>query len=131
MEKENINNPVNVGQVINSEQTMGKEEPIPPQAQKILMGFFRFVMGRMRSLLLIPIIILVSTLVGNRDSIFSTSSLLSLTMIIILIVFYFRSGNKFLDDFEKGMKSVRFDLTDAKVINIGFKKKDQDPNLKK
>jgi len=122
MEKENINVAVNPA---------NKEEPIPPQAQKILMGFFRFILGRMKTLLLIPIIILVSSLIGNRDSIFSVEFLTSLIALIFLIVFYFRSGNKFLDDFEKGMKSIRFDLTDAKVINLGFKKKDQDVNLKK
>ncbi len=131
MEKENINIPVNAEQVINSEQTLGREEPIPPQAQKIMMGFFRFIMGRIKAVLLIPIIILVSVLISNRGSIFSVEFLTSLIALIVLIVFYFRSGNKFLDDFEKGMKSVRFDLTDAKVINLGFKKKDQDLNLKK
>lgn len=108
-----------------------KEEPIPPQAQKIMMTFFRFIMGRIKAVLLIPIIILVSSIIGNRDSIFSVEFLTSLIALVVLIIFYFRSGNKFLDDFEKGMKSVRFDLTDAKVINLGFKKKDQDPNLKK
>jgi hypothetical protein len=88
-------------------------------------------MGRIKAVLLIPIIILVSALINNRDSIFSVESLNYLIPLILLIIFYFRSGNKFLDDFEKGMKSVRFDLTDAKVINLGFKKKDQDLNLKK
>lgn len=131
MEKDNINSPVNTEQVINSEQTMGKEESIPPQAQKIMMGFFRFIMGRIKTVLLIPIIILVSSIIGNRGSILSVEFLISLIALIVLVVFYFRSGNKFLDDFEAGMKSVRFDPTNAKVINLGFKKKDQDANLKK
>jgi hypothetical protein len=128
---ENNNQGINPEEIRDNTLKELKEESIPPQAQKILMNFFRFIMGRIKAVLLIPIIILVSALISNRDSIFSVESLAFLIPLIFLIIFYFRSGNKFLDDFEKGMKSVRFDLTDAKVINLGFKDKDQDANLKK
>ncbi|QQG52647.1 MAG: hypothetical protein HY931_00220 [Candidatus Falkowbacteria bacterium] len=131
MEQENINSPVNAEQTVNSGSTFDKEESIPPQAQKIMMTFFRFIMGRIKSVLLIPIILLVSALIKNRDSFFSVESLSFLVPLIFLIVFYFRSGNKFLDDFEKGMKSVRFDPAEYKTVRIGFKKKGQDVNLKK
>ena len=121
---ENEGNPINKGNPIN------EGEPIPPPAQKILMGVVRFIVGRSYILVSVVIIILV-TQIDYNGSVLSASFLLPLVLGAAVIISYFKFKNKVLDGFEKQMQSVRFNPAEYKTIRIGFKKKDQDVNLKK
>jgi hypothetical protein len=122
---ENEGNPM-----IKEESTAG-DMPIPPVAQTVMLRIVSFILGKASLLLLVPVIIITNSVVISQGTIFSSAMLMPLFLFVVFLVFYFRYRKKVLLDFEKGMKSVRFDLTNAKVINIGLEKKDSGANLKK